>query len=215
MKSFVVIGCGRFGESVAKNLYTLGNEVMVIDSSEDRIAEISSYVTHAVQADIMDENLLYDLGLSNFDVAVVAITSVMEASIMATIAAKELGIKKVVAKAQSEMHSKILMKIGADKVVFPEQDMGRKVAHNLNSSNILDFIDFSSEYGLVELIAFERWQNKTLRELEIPAKHHVSVIAIKRGMELLLPPKSDEKILPGDILILIGRSRDVEKVEKL
>lgn len=215
MKSFVVIGCGRFGASVAKNLCRLGNEVMVIDSSEDRIAEISNSVTHAVQADIMDENLLYDLGLSNFDVAIIAIGSVMEASVMATLAAKELGIKKVVAKAHSDMHSRILMKIGADKVVYPEQDMGAKVAHNLNATNILDFIDFSSEYGLVEVEAFNEWEGKTLKELSIATEYHVNIIAIRRAGKLILPPKSDEQILTGDILVMIGRSKDVEKVEKL
>lgn len=215
MKSFVVIGCGRFGASLAKTLYELGNEVMVIDSSEDRIAEISNSVTHAVEADIMDENLLFDLGLSNFDVAVIAIGSILEASVMATLAAKELGIKKVIAKAQSNMHSKILLKIGADKVVFPEQDMGARVAHNLNSKNILDFIDFSSEYGIVELVAFEEWIGKSLLELEIPSKHGVSVIAIRRKEDLIIPPKSNEKILEGDVLVVIGRSKDVKKLEEI
>lgn len=215
MKSFVVIGCGRFGASLAKTLYKLGNEVMVIDRSEDRIAEISNSVTHAVEADIMDENLLFDLGLSNFDVAVVAIGSVMEASIMATLAAKELGIKQVIAKAQSDMHSRILLKIGADKVVFPEQDMGARVAHNLNSKNILDFIDFSPEYGIVEFVAFKEWENKSLRELSIPSKYHVTIIAIKREERFILPPKSEEVVLKGDILVAIGRSKDVEKLERI
>ncbi len=215
MKSFVVIGCGRFGASLAKTLYELGNEVMVIDSSEDRIAEISNSVTHAVEADIMDENLLFDLGLSNFDVAVIAIGSILEASVMATLAAKELGIKKVIAKAQSNMHSKILLKIGADKVVFPEQDMGARVAHNLNSTNILDFIDFSSEYGIVELVAFEEWTGKSLFELEIPSRHGVSVIAIRRKEDLIIPPKGSEKILKDDVLVVIGRSKDVKKLEEI
>lgn len=215
MRSFVVIGCGRFGASLAKTLYELGNEVMVIDSSEDRIAEISNSVTHAVQADIMDENLLFDLGLSNFDVAVIAIGSILEASVMATLAAKELGIKKVVAKAQSDMHSKLLLKIGADKVVFPEQDMGARVAHNLNSTNILDFVDFSSEYGLVELVAFNDWKGKTLADLEIPSKYKVSVIAIRRGEDLILPPTSSESIKDGDIVVIIGRSKDVKKLENI
>ena len=146
LKSFVVIGCGRFGSSVARTLHDLGNEVMVIDISEDVIREISEEATYAVQADAMDEAVLKDLGLRNFDVAVISIGSDIEASIMATLVVKELGIKRVIAKAQSELHRKVLDKIGADKVIFPERDMGVRVAHNLTSTNILDFIELSPDY---------------------------------------------------------------------
>ncbi|HAE91450.1 MAG TPA: potassium transporter Trk, partial [Tissierella sp.] len=162
MKSFVVIGCGRFGSSIARTLYSLGNEVLAIDSSEEIIKEISEEVTHAVQADVMDETVLMDLGLRNFDVAVVAIGSDIEASIMATLVVKDLGIDKVIAKAQSELHGKVLSKIGADKIIFPERDMGVRVAHNLASTNILDFIELSPDYSILEIAALKEWEEKSL-----------------------------------------------------
>lgn len=214
MKSFVVIGCGRFGSSVATNLYDLGNEVMVIDTSEDIINEISPNVTHAVQADVMDETVLQDLGLSNFDVAIVAIGSELEASVMATLAAKELGIKKVIAKAQSKFHSKILEKIGADKVVFPEQDMGMKVAHSLNSTNILDVIEFSPEYSIVEMKAIDGWIGKSLYDLNIRTEYSVTVIAIRTEDKVDVSPSALYKIGEEDILVIIGNVEDVEELER-
>ncbi len=133
MKSFAVIGCGRFGTSIAKTLFEIGNEVLAVDKNPELVKDVSEHVTYAVEADVMDESVLKELGLSNFDVVIVGIGSNLEASIMATLIAKELGVKKVVAKAQSEFHGKLLAKIGADKVVFPERDMGTRVAHNLTS----------------------------------------------------------------------------------
>lgn len=215
MRSFVVIGCGRFGSSVATNLYDLGNEVMVIDSSAEIISEISANVTHAVQANVMDERVLKELGLSNFDVAIIAIGSELEASVMATLAAKELGIKKVIAKAQSEFHSKILKKIGADKVVFPEQDMGRKVAHNLNSTNIFDVIEFSPEYSIVEMKVIDDWVGKSLYDLNLRSKYFVTVIAIRREEEVDVSPSALDTLTKEDTLVIIGNVEDVEELEKI
>lgn len=214
MKSFVVIGCGRFGASVAKTLYDLGNEVMAIDSCEDKVREISDEVTHAVQADIMDETVLRDLGLRNFDVAVVAIGSDIEASIMATLLVKELGIKKVVTKAQSELHRKVLDKIGADKVIFPERDMGLRVAHNLTSTNILDFIEVSPDYSIIEVTAIKEWENKSLAELKLSKKYEVNVIAIKRKSGIRVAPYGEDVILKDDILVVMGNTVDISKIEK-
>ena len=214
MKSFVVIGCGRFGASVARTLYGLGNEVMVIDSSEDVIREVSEESTYAVCADAMDEKVLDDLGLANFDAAVIAIGSDIQASIMATLVAKELGIKKIIAKAQSEMHKKVLDKIGADKVIFPERDMGIRVAHNLTSTNILDFIEVSPDYNIIELTALKEWEDKTLAELKLSNKHKLNVMAIKRGDKVIVPPNGEDQIKKGDILVVIGNTEDIKKAEK-
>ncbi|MEL5900799.1 TrkA family potassium uptake protein, partial [Clostridium sporogenes] len=137
-KQFVVIGLGRFGTSVAKTLYTLGNDVLAIDSSEDIVQSIADSVTHSVQIDATDENSLRSLGIRNFDVAVITIGSDIQASTMATLLVKEMGVKYIIAKANTEIHAKVLYKIGADRVVFPERDMGVRVAHNLVSTNILD-----------------------------------------------------------------------------
>ena len=141
MRQFVVIGIGRFGGAIAETLSRLGHEVLAIDTDEEVIQKISDKVTHAVAADATDESVLKSLGVRNFDVAVVAIGSDIQSSIMTTLMLKELGIRYVVAKAQNELHARVLMKIGADKIVFPERDMGERVAHNLISSNILDYIE--------------------------------------------------------------------------
>lgn len=214
MKSFVVIGCGRFGSSVARTLYDLGNEVMVIDISEDAIREISEEATYAVQADAMDETVLKDLGLRNFDVAVISIGSDIEASIMATLVVKELGIKRVIAKAQSELHRKVLDKIGADKVIFPERDMGVRVAHNLTSTNILDFIELSPDYSIIEITAIEEWENKTLGQLKLSTKYGLNVMAIKRGNKITVSPSGEIMIEKDDVLVVIGSMTDIKRVEK-
>lgn len=214
MKSFLVIGCGRFGSSVARTLYDLGNEVMVIDISEDVIREMSEEATYAVQADAMDEAVLKDLGLRNFDVAVISIGSDIEASIMATLVVKELGIKRVIAKAQSELHRKVLDKIGADKVIFPERDMGVRVAHNLTSTNILDFIELSPDYSIIEITAIEEWENKTLAQLKLSTKYGLNVMAIKRGNKITVSPSGEIMINKDDVLVVIGSMTDIKKVEK-
>lgn len=214
LKSFVVIGCGRFGASVARTLYGLGNEVMVIDISEEAIREISEEATYAVRADAMDETVLKDLGLRNFDVAVIAIGSDIEASIMATLVVKELGIKKVIAKAQSELHRKVLDKIGADKVIFPERDMGIRVAHNLTSTNILDFIEVSPDYNIIELTSLKEWENKTLGQLKLATKHGLNVMAIKRGDKVTVSPSGEIMIEKDDVLVVIGNTADIKKAER-
>ncbi len=213
MKSFVVIGCGRFGTSVAKTLYNLGNEVMAVDIDPVTIQEISEFVTHAVVADVMDDAVLHELGLSNFDVVIISMASNIEASIMCTLTAKEMGAKKVVVKAQSDIHGKVLAKLGADRVIFPERDMGARVAHNLTSSNILDFIELSPEYYIIEIAALKRWINKSLSELRLRNKYGVNVLAIKRDTELKISPNAEEVIKMGDILVIIGDSEDIRKIE--
>ena len=214
MKSFAVIGCGRFGSSIARTLYNLGNEVMAIDINEERVQEISEEVTHAVQADIMDESVLKDLGLRNFDVVIVSIGSDIEASIMATLIAKELGVKRVIAKALSDIHGKVLYKIGADKVIFPERDMGIKVAHNLVSTNILDFIELSPDYSILEITAIEEWENKSLEQLRLPTKYGINVMAIKRENTINVSPNGEYIISKGDILVVIGSTLDIKKIEQ-
>lgn len=215
MKQFVVIGCGRFGSSVARTLYEMGNEVLAIDKDEEKVQEISDSVTHAVQADVMDEGVLRELGIQNFDIVVVSIGSDLEASIMATLIAKELGIKTVIAKAQSDLHGKVLSKIGADKVVFPERDMGVRVAHNLASTNILDFIELSPDYSIVEITAIPEWENNTLKELRLPTKYGINVMAIKREKFINVSPYADDMILKGDVLVVIGSTEDLKRIEHI
>lgn len=214
MKQFVVIGCGRFGSSVAKTLCKLGYDVLAIDKDPDKVQEIAEYVTHAVQADATDENALRTIGIRNFDVAVVTIGSDIQSSIMGTLIAKELGVKKVIAKAQNELHGKVLYKIGAHKVIFPERDMGIRVAHNLVSSNILDVIEFAPDYSIIEVVAQDEWTEKTLKELQLPNKYGVSVMAIKTGEDLNISPYAGDVIKKGDTLIVIGDNASLKKLEQ-
>ena len=214
MKQFVVIGCGRFGSSVARTLNSLGYEVLAIDADEEKVMDIAEEVTYAVQADVTDENALKELGISNFDVVIVSIGSNYQASIMATLIAKELGVKRVIVKAHDVLHGKVLSKIGADKIIFPERDMGIRVAHNLVSSSIVDFIELSSDYSILEINALEKWSNKTLKELKLPSEFGINVMAIKRGKDINISPYADDIILNGDILVVIGSTHDIEKIEK-
>lgn len=215
MKQFVVIGCGRFGSSVAKTLCKLGYDVLAVDQDIERVQELSEYVTHAVQADAEDENALRAIGIRNFDVAVVTIGSNIQASIMGTLIAKDLGVKKVIAKAQSEIHGKVLYKIGADKVIFPERDMGVRVAHNLVSSNILDVIEFAPDYSIIEIVAVQEWEDKTLKELKLPNTYGISVMAIKNGDNINISPYADDVVKKGDILVILGHNDNLKKIEEL
>lgn len=213
MKSFAVIGCGRFGSTLAKTLVELGNEVMIVDSNDDIVQEMSEDVTYAVQADVLDEPTLKELGLSNFDVVIISIGSDVQASIMASLIAKELGAKKLIAKAQSLLHGKVLEKIGVDKVIYPERDMGRRLAHNLSSRNILDYIELSSEYNMMEITSLKSWWNKKISDLELRSKYGINIMAIKRGNSVDVSPDPDEEILEGDVLLIIGNTNDLIKIE--
>jgi len=214
-KQFIVIGLGRFGSSVAETLYSLGNDVLAVDHDEDVVQNISNKVTHAVQVDANDENSLRALGIRNFDCAVISIGSNIQSSILATILVKELGVKHVVAKATTTLHAKVLYKIGANRVVFPERDMGVRVAHNLVSSNILDYIELSPDYSIAEVVSPEEWHNKTLKEINVRAQYGISVMAIKRNNDIDISPSADNIIEPGDIIVAIGNIEDLNKLENL
>ncbi|MBM7615929.1 potassium channel family protein [Alkaliphilus hydrothermalis] len=214
MKQFIVVGCGRFGSSVAKTLYKMGHDVLAIDGNEETVQNISDEVTHAVQADATDEHALRSLGIWNFDVAVITIGSDIQASIMATLIVKEMGVKFVVAKAQNELHAKVLYRIGADRVVFPERDMGIRVAHNLVSNNILDYIELAPDYSIMEITALDEWIDNTLIEANIRSKYGINVMAIKHGNEINVSPTAKDVIHKGDVLVVIGHNNDLKKLER-
>ena len=214
-KQFLIIGLGRFGSSIAKTIYELGHDVLAIDKDEEKVQEISDYVTHAVQMDSTDESILKTLGVTNFDVAVVTIGSNLQDSVMATLILKELGVKYIIAKANNELHAKVLTKIGADKVVLPERDMGTRVAHNLVSSNILDYIELSEEYSILEIEAIKEWFNKSLKEIEIRKKHGINVVAIKRGEKVNISPSAEDTIKENDVLVALGSAKDLNKFESM
>ena len=212
MKQYIVIGCGRFGSSVASTMHLLGHQVMAIDKKEDSVQSISDKVTHSLIVDVTDEQALRSLGLGNFDVAVVAIGSDIRASIMATLIAKEMGVELIICKAKDELQAKVLYKIGADRVVFPERDMGVRVAHNLVSDNILDHIELDPEYSIVEIVTPNSWVGKTLIELELRARYEITVLAIKTGKNINVTPSPDEELTAGSILVIIGQNTSITAI---
>jgi trk system potassium uptake protein TrkA len=210
-KQFVVIGLGRFGISVAVTLSKLGHDVMVIDDNESKIQDIMHEVTHAVQADAREEEILKALGVQDFEVAIVAIGDDLEASILITLMLKEMGIPCVVAKALSLQHGKVLEKIGADRIIYPEKDMGVRLAHSLTSSYVIDFIELSPEYSIFEVLATPSLINKTLGELNLKTTAGIDVIAIKRGDQFISTPKADILIREGDIVVVMGENKALAK----
>lgn len=213
MKQYLIIGCGRFGESVAKTLIGLGNNVLVVDSNEKVIQNISNDVTHAVIASGTDEISLKSIGISNFDVGIVAIGTDIEASTLATLILKEAGIKYIVAKANSQIHAKLLYKLGADRVVFPEQEMGKRVANNLIANNLLDYIELSSEYNIMEISILDSWKNKSIKTLDMRAKYGINIMAIKNLEDINIAPGPDYIIKEKDILVVIGHKDQLNKIK--
>jgi len=214
VKQFVVIGCGRFGQSVAIKLAELGCDVMVVDENEEVIQSLADKVTYAVQADATDENTIKALGIRNFDVAIVTIGSDIQASILVTLLVKELGVKHIVAKAQNPAHAKVLYKIGANRVVFPEKEMGVKVAKSLVSSNVLDLIDLAPEYSILEIKVLDEWIGKSLVDINMRRAYQVSVIAIRHDDDVDINVEPDRLLLSNDILIVIGNNKDLKKIQK-
>lgn len=212
MQSFIVLGLGRFGQSVAKTLYDMGHEVLAIDENEALIQSISEDITYALAGNVADENVLRSVGAKNFDVAVVATGKNLESSIVVTQMLKEMGVKYILAKAQNELHARVLSKLGADRVVFPEQDMGVRVAHNLVSSNIIDFIELSPDYTIIEISLPKNWEGKTLKELNVREKYGINIIAIKSGQKINVSPNAEHKFDSNDILVVIGSKEDIDKM---
>jgi len=215
LKQFAVIGLGRFGSSVAITLAKMGYEVLGIDVDQERVNDLAEIITESVKVDAIDEQSLKALGIRNCDVVIVAIGREIQASILTTVILKDMGVSKVVAKAQTELHGKVLERIGADKVVFPERDMGVKVAKALVSKNIMDQIALSPEYSLVEMAAPQGFFNKTLEKSGARNKYGVSILAIRRGSEVIISPNASQIILEGDILVVIGKDEKLQKFETI
>lgn len=213
-KEFVVIGLGRFGGSIVRELIELNADVMAIDISSEKVDDYASIATQAVTADTTDESVLRSLGIRNFEHVIVAIGENIQASILTTLMLKEIGVKKITVKAQNDYHEKVLRKIGADQVVHPERDMGIRIANNMVSNNILDYLELSEEYSIAEIMANEKLVGFTLVELNIRAKYGINIVAIKRANHILVSPQAIEKIEFEDVLIVIGSDTDIHRFEK-
>lgn len=215
MKSYVVIGLGRFGKEVARQLHSMGCEVLAMDIKSELVQEIANDVTHAVVCDGQDKEVLKALGIRDFDCAVVAIGDNLAASVLATMNMKEMGVPHVVCKAHDDTHRRVLEKLGADRVVIPEQENAARLARSLSTPNVLDYIELSEDYGILEAPAPDSWQGSTLAELNVRAKLGVNIIAIRREGRVMVSPAADFRMSSGDILVVLGDSHALEAVQRL
>lgn len=213
-KEFAVIGLGRFGGSICRALAEQGNEVLAIDTDEDLVNEFSTIASHAVVGDCTDEQVLKGLGIRNFDHVIVAIGNDIKASILTTLMLIELGVTDITVKAQDDYHEKVLRKIGANHVVHPERDMGRRIAHHISSNNVLDYLELSEEHSIVEIIANHKINGHSIIDLDIRAKYGITIVAIKRGNNIIVSPQANEMIQNGDVLVVIGADVDINRFEK-
>lgn len=211
-KQYAVFGLGSFGESVAVALQELGCEVVVVDNHMERIEDISPYVSYAVQADIEDPEVIRSLGARNLDGVVVAVADDMEASIMATLVSKEIGVPYVLAKAKNELHAKVLKKIGADSIIFPEKEIGQSVARNLVSGEFVDWISLSPDYSITEIQVPEKWIGKSLSEIDVRRTKDVNVVGVRIGEKIQVTIDPEEPLQKEMMLIMIGSNEALEKL---
>lgn len=203
-QSVLVIGLGRFGMAAASELMRLGHDVLAVDRDERLVNDVAPEVTHAVQADALDVDALKQIGAGDFAHAIVAISGEAEPSIFATMALKQLGVANVVAKAGTDLHGTILERVGADRVVFPEREMGARVAHQFNIRNVIDYLDVAPDFGIVRMRPSSDWVGRTLRELDLATRLQLTPIALRRGGKVTVNPHRDERLAETDELILIG-----------
>ncbi|MCM1388249.1 MAG: TrkA family potassium uptake protein [Bacillus sp. (in: Bacteria)] len=214
-KEYIVIGLGRFGRSIAKQLEANGCKVLAIDRHEKQVHQISEYVTLAMCVDVTNEEALQELGGRNFDGAIISIGHSLDASVLAAIWAKEQGIPLIIAKAYDEMQGKILTKIGVDEIIYPEKEMGIHLANDLAFSNLFDAIELTAEYSIADVCALQSWTGKNLKELKLREKYGVNVIAIKRNGALVINPDADTPTRQDDIFVLLGLNSTLKKIANI
>lgn len=214
-KSFAVIGLGRLGRNAAVTLCEMGNEVLAVDMDESMVRFIQDRVTHAVQADCTDERTLRQLGIQNYDAVIVSIGDDIRASVLITLLCKEMGAKEVIAKASDDMHKAILLKTGADRVIQPEKEAGSRLAKSLVQTNILNYLELSDEYSIHEMTIPSRWVGKTLMQLRIRNEYDTSVIAIRRGDQMMIMLDPNAPLETEDIMVMMGRKEGLDKIRQL
>ena len=215
MKQFIVVGGGRFGESAAKALTESGQEVMVVDIDEDVIQQISGEVESTAILDVTDEQAMNSIGLNNFDVAIIAIGGELRASIMATLIAKEAGIPLVISRAKDSLQANVLKNICADRVVFPESDMGVKIAKALTFDNVVDFMQLDETHSVFEVTVPKLWVGSNLIDLMVRKKYNINVVGVKRGETFQVPPSPSQNFEDGDIIVIAGQTKVIEEIALL
>ncbi len=218
-RSFAVIGLGRFGSAMATTLTELGHEVIGIDSDEEKVARLSDVISVALQVDAIDEKALRAAGIQDVDVAIVSIGENVESSLLAVMLVRELGIRQIVAKATTPLHGRILEKLGVTRVIFPERDMAVRVAHSLVVPNVLDYIELSRDFSIIELPAPPDFVGHSIRELAIRTRYGLTLIAIRRksGQQeaTTVGPSADDRIEAGDVLALLGPNEQLSRLDAI
>ncbi|MDD3334707.1 MAG: TrkA family potassium uptake protein [Eubacteriales bacterium] len=209
-KQYLVFGLGRFGTSLARSLCSLGQEVLAVDADEELVNDIAPYVTQAVQLDATDETALSTLGIKNFDGAIVSIGQNTRDSILVCVLLKEMGIPYLVAKATDDLHAKVLRKIGVDRVVFPERDMGARLARSIITPTVLELMDLSDDYQIMEIVLPSQWAGESLISIDVRRKYGVNILAIHRNDRFLVSPAPDMPFAAGDTLLVMGKKTDIE-----
>ena len=217
MKTFLVIGLGRFGASAAEKLYQMGHEVLIIDEDEELVRLAADKATHAAIGDARETSVLKAAGAKECDCAIVAIGNDLAASIVITMNLKDLGVPMIVCKARDEMYKRALERIGADRVLIPEKEMAVRLVQSIGSKSFLDYIEFSDEYGIAEITPPKGWQGKSLRSLNVRGKYHVSVLSIKNEVSgaLKMSPGADDVIGSNDTVMLMGKNEDLALLQRL
>ena len=213
-KQYIVVGLGRFGRAIAETLCEAGEEVLGVDMDMDLVEDMRDRITQAVQMDAMDRDALATLGVQDFDIAFVTMGSDIRASGTITLMLKELGVKRVIAKAHDDFHGRMLEKLGADKVLFPERDMGRRIAHNLVSGNIIDYLELSPDYSMAEVRPRQEWVGKALKDLQLRSRAGINVIAVKNGETVDPMPQPDSVIHEDDMLLVVAREETLAKMDR-
>lgn len=215
MKSYVVVGLGRFGSETARQLYRCGCEVLAIDMKGELVQQVANDVTHAVVGDSRDKEVLRALGVGEFDCAVIAIGDDLASSVLTTMNMKELGVPYLVCKAYDDVHRRVLQKLGADRVVIPEQENAVRLAKSLSAPNLLDYIELSEDYSIVELPAPKAWYGKNLKELHVRAQLGVNILAVRRDGKMDVSPAAEFTFAEGDVVVALGDTKALVTLQKL
>lgn len=211
-KQFLVLGLGRFGSSVARHLSEMGHEVLAVDTDQESVDDVAPYVTQAVVADATDEEVLASFEPSSFDAAIVSIGSNVANSTLVSLLCKEAGVKLVVAKASDELHAKVLRKIGVDRVIFPERDMGIRLAKSLVIPGVHELMDIGGDYQIAEIALPASWSGKTLAQLNVRRVYNLSVLAVTRAGKMIASPGADTALMAGDTLLVLGKQEDIDEL---
>lgn len=214
MKSILIIGMGRFGRHLCKNLADLGNQIMIVDEVEENLEEMLPYVVSAKIGDCTNENVLKSLGIANFDLCFICIGTNFQSSLEITSLVKELGGRRVISKANRDIHAKFLLRNGADEVIYPDRDIAEKLAVRYSADHVFDYIELTEEYSIYEIPPLPQWVGKSLKESGIRKRHNISILGTKKEGKVKLMPSADYVIQGDEHMMAIGKKVDIDRILK-